>query len=241
MLLLDQATKWWVQQTMPDRPPIEVLGDWLQITYTLNPGAAFSMGGSFTVILSAIAVGVSIVIVRVASRLGSVAWAVALGGILGGALGNLIDRIFREPGTLPRARRRLDLGPELAGVQHRRRAIVCSAVLMVWLSLRGYRTRRHPAADARGRCTGIPDSLTTVTITAVARSRGTRGRAGRRRARPAVRALSHQGGGPRRGRGGDVDGAPAAKSDRVHAGVMLEVELPERPPPSRSTPSPCRG
>ena len=98
MLLLDQTTKWWVQQTMPGRPPIDVVGEWLQITYTLNPGAAFSLGGSFTIVLSAIAVGVSIVIVRVASRLGSVAWAVALGGILGGALGNLTDRIFRDPG-----------------------------------------------------------------------------------------------------------------------------------------------
>lgn len=137
MLLLDQATKWWVQQTMPDRPPIEVLGDWLQITYTLNPGAAFSMGGSFTVVLSVIAVGVSIVIVRVASRLGSVAWAVALGGILGGALGNLTDRILREPGPFRGHVVDWISVPNWPVFNVADSAIFCSAVLMVWLSFRG--------------------------------------------------------------------------------------------------------
>lgn len=137
MLLLDQATKWWVQQTMTDRPPIDVLGDWLQITYTLNPGAAFSMGGSFTVILSAIAVGVSIVIVRVASRLGSVAWAVALGGILGGALGNLTDRILREPGPFRGHVVDWISVPNWPVFNVADSAIFCSAVLMVWLSFRG--------------------------------------------------------------------------------------------------------
>jgi signal peptidase II len=137
VLLLDQATKWWVQQTMLDRAPIEVLGDWLQITYTLNPGAAFSMGGSFTVILSAIAVGVSIVIVRVASRLGSVAWAVALGGILGGALGNLSDRIFREPGPFRGHVVDWIAVPNWPVFNVADSAIFCSAVLMVWLSFRG--------------------------------------------------------------------------------------------------------
>lgn len=137
VLLLDQATKWWVQQTMTDRPPIDVLGDWLQITYTLNPGAAFSMGGSFTVILSAIAVGVSIVIVRVASRLGSVAWAVALGGILGGALGNLTDRILREPGPFRGHVVDWISVPNWPVFNVADSAIFCSAVLMVWLSFRG--------------------------------------------------------------------------------------------------------
>jgi signal peptidase II len=137
VLLLDQATKWWVQQTMPNRPPIEVLGDWLQITYTLNPGAAFSMGGSFTVILSVIAVGVSIVIVRVASRLGSVAWAVALGGILGGALGNLSDRILREPGPFRGHVVDWISVPNWPVFNVADSAIFCSALLMVWLSFRG--------------------------------------------------------------------------------------------------------
>ena len=38
VLALDQVSKWWVQQVMPGRPPIEVVGEWLQITYARNPG-----------------------------------------------------------------------------------------------------------------------------------------------------------------------------------------------------------
>ena len=137
VLLLDQATKWWVQQALAGRPPIVVVGDWVQITYTLNPGAAFSMGGSFTIILSAIAITVSVVIVRVASRLGSVAWGVALGGILGGALGNLSDRIFREPGPFRGHVVDWISVPNWPVFNIADSAIFCSAVLMVWLSFRG--------------------------------------------------------------------------------------------------------
>ena len=137
VLLLDQATKWWVQQVMPGRAPIEVLGDWLKITYTLNPGAAFSMGGSFTVVLTAIAITVAVVIVRVASRLGSIAWAVALGGILGGALGNLGDRLFRSPGPFRGHVVDWIALPNWPVFNIADSAIFCSAVLMVWLSFRG--------------------------------------------------------------------------------------------------------
>ena len=137
MLAADQVTKWWVQQAMAGREPIELLGDWLRITYTLNPGAAFSMGGSFTVVLTAIAITVAVVIIRMASRLGSNAWAVALGGILGGALGNLTDRLFRSPGPFRGS------VVDWISVQSwpvfniADSAIFCSAVLMVWLSFRG--------------------------------------------------------------------------------------------------------
>lgn len=122
---------------MPGRAPVEVVGDWLQITYTLNPGAAFSMGGSFTILLSAIAIGVSVVIVRVAARLGSVAWAVALGGILGGALGNLADRLFRDPGPFRGHVVDWIAVPNFPVFNVADSAIFCSAVLMVWLTVRG--------------------------------------------------------------------------------------------------------
>lgn len=137
VVLLDQTTKWWVQQTMPARPPIQVLGEWLEITYTVNPGAAFSLGGSFTIVLSAIAIAVSVVIVRMASRLGSVAWAVALGGILGGALGNLSDRIFRDPAPFRGHVVDWISVPNWPVFNIADSAIFCSAMLMVWLSFRG--------------------------------------------------------------------------------------------------------
>lgn len=137
VLVLDQLTKWWVQQVMPGRPPIDVVGEWLQITYTRNPGAAFSLGGSFTIVLSVVAITVVVVIVRMASRLGSVAWAVALGGILGGALGNLADRLFREPGPLRGYVVDWIAVPNYPVFNIADSAIFCSAVLMIVLSFRG--------------------------------------------------------------------------------------------------------
>lgn len=130
-------TKWWVQRVMPGRDPINVVGDWLQITYTLNPGAAFSIGGSFTVVLTAIAITVAVVIIRMASRLGSNAWAVALGGLLGGALGNLSDRLFRSPGPFRGSVVDWIAVPNWPVFNIADSAIFCAAILMVWLSFRG--------------------------------------------------------------------------------------------------------
>lgn len=137
MLALDQLTKWWVQQVMPGRAPIEVIGEWLQITYTRNPGAAFSLGGSFTILLSLIAITVAVVIVRMASRLGSTAWAVALGGILGGSLGNLTDRMLREPGPLRGHVVDWIALPNYPVFNIADASIFCSAALMIYLSFRG--------------------------------------------------------------------------------------------------------
>ena len=137
VLALDQGSKWWVQQVMPGRPPIEVIGEWLQVTYTRNPGAAFSLGGSFTILLSAVAITVALVIVRMASRLGSIAWAIALGGILGGALGNLTDRLLREPGPFRGHVVDWISVPNYPVFNVADSAIFCSAALMIYLSFRG--------------------------------------------------------------------------------------------------------
>ncbi|MGH3992702.1 MAG: signal peptidase II, partial [Pseudonocardiaceae bacterium] len=63
-------------------------------------GAAFGMATGMTWLLTLIAVGVVVAIIRAAGRLRSRGWAVALGLVLGGALGNLTDRVFRAPGPL---------------------------------------------------------------------------------------------------------------------------------------------
>ncbi|GDY52858.1 hypothetical protein SVIO_034810 [Streptomyces violaceusniger] len=51
-----------------------------------------------TIVFTVIAVGVIVVIARLARKLHSLPWAIALGLLLGGAFGNLTDRIFRAPG-----------------------------------------------------------------------------------------------------------------------------------------------
>ena len=76
---------------------VRLIGHYLQLTNTRNSGAAFSVGTGATVLFSAVAVLVVIVILRTAKRLRSVGWAICLGLLLGGALGNLADRLFRAP------------------------------------------------------------------------------------------------------------------------------------------------
>ncbi len=137
VVLVDQATKAIIVSTMPGRPPVEVVGEWLEITYVRNPGAAFGLGTGLTIAFSSIAVVVIVVILRVARRLRSVGWAIALGGILGGALGNLIDRVFRDPGPLRGHVVDWIEFPHWPVFNLADSAIFLSAVLMVVLSLRG--------------------------------------------------------------------------------------------------------
>ncbi|WP_349263775.1 signal peptidase II [Actinocrinis sp.] len=97
---LDVVSKVVVAATMTYGSPIRLLGSALQLDYTRNGGAAFSLGGTgYTVVFTLIAVGVVTVILRLARKLFSVRWAIALGLLLGGALGNLTDRIARAPGV----------------------------------------------------------------------------------------------------------------------------------------------
>lgn len=153
VLVLDQVTKSIVVATMADRLPVEVLGRWLRITYTLNPGAAFSVGTGMTVVFSVLAIVVVVVIVRVGRRLGSWGWAIALGGLLGGALGNLTDRLLRAPGPFRGYVVDWIQVPHYPIFNLADSAIVCSAILMVILSLWGVgldgsRHPRHPPHSA---------------------------------------------------------------------------------------------
>jgi signal peptidase II len=79
---------------------VVLLGGLLTLHVYRNPGAAFGIGPSYTVIYALIEAGVLFAIVRLARRLRSWPWAVALGLLLGGAAGNLTDRLFRSPGPL---------------------------------------------------------------------------------------------------------------------------------------------
>jgi signal peptidase II len=100
VVVLDVISKVVVVATVQPNEPVRLLGGLVYLSLIRNPGAAFSMATGMTWLLALIAIGVVVVIVRMAPRLRSTPWAVSLGLVLGGAIGNLIDRIFRAPGFL---------------------------------------------------------------------------------------------------------------------------------------------
>ena len=85
-------------ENLPYQEPVPVLGEFLQLYYVRNPGAAYSLGSDVTWIFTIALAVVAGVIAWKAFGLNSRLWAVVLGLLLGGVLGNLTDRLFREPG-----------------------------------------------------------------------------------------------------------------------------------------------
>lgn len=99
VLAADQFTKYLALENLPYQETVPVLGDFLQLYLTRNPGAAFSLGEEVTWIFTIIlAFAAGLIVFLAAARVRSRRWAVVLGLLLGGILGNLTDRLVREPG-----------------------------------------------------------------------------------------------------------------------------------------------
>lgn len=97
-LILDAATKVLaVHRLDPDNPP-SVLGGLLTLQLIRNPGAAFSIGESYTWIFAILATAaLTAIVLLLVPRVRHRGWAVAIGLIIAGIAGNLIDRIVRPP------------------------------------------------------------------------------------------------------------------------------------------------
>jgi signal peptidase II len=100
VIIADIVSKILVVANLSDHAPIKLLGGLITLEETRNPGAAFSVGTSATLIFGVVAIAVIAIIVRTARRLFSRPWSIVLGLLLGGATGNLIDRVLRSPGVL---------------------------------------------------------------------------------------------------------------------------------------------
>jgi signal peptidase II len=96
----DLGTKQLVLHNLEPASPVPVVGDVFSLFLTFNSGAAFSLGTSYTFVLSCIAILAALVTLWFARRLGSTGWALALGFLLAGITGNLTDRVFRAPGPM---------------------------------------------------------------------------------------------------------------------------------------------
>lgn len=95
---VDVATKVWAIEALTGEPDKPFIGELLQLHLTRNPGAAFSTGTQYTVVLTCVAMVALVAILWVSRRLGSLIWGVGLGCLLAGVAGNLTDRMIREPG-----------------------------------------------------------------------------------------------------------------------------------------------
>lgn len=101
LVVADQISKIWVKTTMTLNESISVFGDWAQIRFIENPGAAYGLelGGDYgKLILSLLRVVavifISVYIHRLLKRGANAGVIVAFTMILVGALGNIIDSAF---------------------------------------------------------------------------------------------------------------------------------------------------
>lgn len=100
VVAVDQATKAAVLEFMSPQngvpQSIPVLGDWLRLTFTENPGMAFGLTigppGTVTVLSIVATCLVAGYIYQVRRGYAPYVWSLSL--ILGGALGNIVDRVF---------------------------------------------------------------------------------------------------------------------------------------------------
>ena len=96
-LLADLLSKWYACKNLVEGQPREVIPGILNWTLWYNPGIAFGIKLGWWLILSAVILGVVLVIwLFLSSEKNAFSYHVGLGLILGGAFGNLVDRL-RDP------------------------------------------------------------------------------------------------------------------------------------------------
>jgi signal peptidase II len=95
VLALDQLLKHLVVSNLAGRPPVDLVGDFVQLRYTTNSGGAFSLLTGAPLFFGVMAIVIVAGILYASRRTEPLSMLAALGLILGGALGNLADRLFR--------------------------------------------------------------------------------------------------------------------------------------------------
>ena len=100
VLALDQLIKQLVVSRLAGRPPLEVIGSFVQLRYTTNSGGAFSLLTGAPLFFGVMAMVIIGGIVYASRRAQPLSMLVVLGLILGRALGNLTDRLLRGEGLL---------------------------------------------------------------------------------------------------------------------------------------------
>lgn len=107
VVLLDQIVKWIVSKTLPYGRPVEIIGDFLRLTFVQNPVLSFSIGRGFgdtgriilTMVLPMLVVAI-VLYYFLAGKDVTQGQRWILAAIMGGGLGNQVDRFFRPAGVI---------------------------------------------------------------------------------------------------------------------------------------------
>ena len=135
-LALDQVAKTVAIARLDPQQPIALLGGLVTLQLIRNPGAAFSMGENFTVVLTGVAICALIgVLGWLVPRVRHTGWAVAVGFLLAGITGNLTDRLLREPGPFRGHVVDFIQLPNFAIFNVADMFITAAAVLVIWLAM----------------------------------------------------------------------------------------------------------
>lgn len=96
VIFVDQLTKYIVLHTMLPHESIPILGDWLKLTFTENPGMAFGITFGPPAMVTVFSIIATLLIILYIFKVGDTyfPYQASLALVLGGALGNIIDRVF---------------------------------------------------------------------------------------------------------------------------------------------------
>lgn len=137
VLACDAVSKALAVHFLEGQQSIRLLGNFLKLSFARNPGAAFSFGTGSTLLFTLLALGISGALFVVIGKAENKVWALALGGVLGGALGNVMDRFFRAPEFLHGHVVDFIEFPHYPLFNLADSAIVCSGLVIAWLTFRG--------------------------------------------------------------------------------------------------------
>jgi len=95
VLLLDQITKFYIENNFPFHQPVNIIGNYLRFTFVYNPGIAFGLNFASGPVYLVLAIIITIFIIWLAIKENRKLSFFSYCIIIGGALGNIFDRVYR--------------------------------------------------------------------------------------------------------------------------------------------------
>lgn len=91
---LDRATKIWAEHALHDGHSVPIIGSSLRLSLVYNEGAALSILGDYTIVVTGVMLTVTAFLLWFHGRARGILGVAVFGAAIGGAMGNLYDRFF---------------------------------------------------------------------------------------------------------------------------------------------------